>query len=149
MKQITLCLFLSVMVLIGCNAHNQEETDKIGNDLTNTIKPQTEVKVNKEYDDEGNLIRFDSTYSYYYSNIENDTLLRDSIMTNFKQHFNKSYNFSSDPFFDDLFFQDSLLQYDFYNNDFFIERFKQNHQKMNKLFFEMDSIKNIFFDKQF
>ncbi len=145
MKQIIFSLFLSVLALVGCNAQNQEGTGKINIDSTNIIKPQTEVKVNKEYDDQGNLIRFDSTYSYSYSNIENDTLLEDSIMSNFKHHFNKSNYFSSDPFFTDLFFQDSLLQNDFYNNDFFIERFKQNHQKMNRLFFEMDSIKKHFF----
>lgn len=47
------------------------------------------------------------------------------------------------------FFEDSLLKYDFYKNDFFHERFMNNMQQMERLFWEMDSIKNKFFMEQF
>ncbi len=147
MKQIIISLFLSSMVLSGCKGQNNEEANNTSKETIN--QPQTEVKVNKEYDENGNVVRYDSTYSYFYSNIDGDSLLEDSIMMNFKSHFNEKFGFSSDPFFDDFFFQDSLMQYDFYNNDFFIERYRKNHKKMNDLFFEMDSIKNLFFGEQF
>ena len=147
MKQIIISLFLSSMVLSGCKGQNNEEANNTSKETIN--QPQTEVKVNKEYDENGNVVRYDSTYSYYYSNIDGDSLLEDSIMSNFKNHLNINFGFSSDPFFDDFFFQDSLMQYDFYNNDFFIERYRNNHKKMNDLFFEMDSIKNLFFEEQF
>ncbi len=143
MKQIIISLFLSFMVLYGCKGQNNEEANNTSKETIN--QPQTEVKVNKEYDENGNIVKYDSTYSYYYSNIDGDFLLEDSIMSNFKNHLNINFEFSSDPFFDDFFFQDSLMQYDFYNNDFFIERYRKNHEKMNDLFFEIDSIKNLFF----
>src|SRR5690242_2430032 len=48
-----------------------------------TSNPRTDVRVNKKYDDKGNLIRYDSSYSYRYvspdkivKNIETDTLFR-------------------------------------------------------------------------
>jgi len=107
------------------------------------------IKVVLKYDENGNLIRYDSSYSYYYSNIENDTLLRDSIFDQFRFHFNQKYFFSEEPFFNDLFFQDSLLKFDFYKNDFFSNRFRSNMEHIDRLFNEMDSIKNQFFMDQF
>jgi hypothetical protein len=104
--------------------------------------------VNKEYDKNGNLIRYDSTYSAYYSNILNDSVRGDSIFKNFKSQFNQKYLFSQKPYFNDFFFQDSLLKYDFYKNAFFSNRFKNNMQQMDKLFLEMDSMKNYFFENQ-
>ena len=137
-----------VILLIGLSGCSGQKTDD-NLSKNNSNKPLTDIKVNKEYDKDGNLIRFDSTYSYYYSNVENDTILKDSIFNNFKNYFNEMYNFSNDPFFNNSFFQDSLLEYDFYRNDFFINRFKKNQMQMNKLFFDMDSIKNEFFNRQF
>ena len=128
MKQIIASLFLSVAVLSGCKGQNNEETNKSIN------QPQTEVTVNKEYDENGNVIRYDSTYSYYYSNIDGDYLLEDSIISNFKDYFNKNFGFPSSPFFDEFFIQDSLMQYNLFNNDIFLE---------------MDSIRSHFFGEQF
>ena len=104
--------------------------------------------MNKEYDDEGNLIRYDSTYSYYYSNIESDSMLEDSIFNDFRTYFNHTYPFANQPFFNDFFFQDSLLHYDFYKDDFFQHRYKKDMEQMNKLFWIMDSLKNQFFREQ-
>ena len=63
--------------------------------------------------------------------------------------FEDNYSFSTTPYFNDLFFEDSLLKYDFYKNDFFHERFMNNMQQMERLFWEMDSIENKFFMEQF
>ena len=63
--------------------------------------------------------------------------------------FEDRYPFSTKPYFDNLFFQDSLLHYDFYKKDFFYNRFRQNMQQMDRMFWEMDSIKNKFFMEQF
>lgn len=53
------------------------------------------------------------------------------------------------PYFNDSFSEDGLLKYDFYKNDFFHERFMNNMQQMERLFWEMDSIKNKFSMEQF
>ncbi len=134
------------LILSGCNGQTQQENNDIKAD---TIQPKTDIRVNKEYDENGNLIRYDSSYSSYYSNIKGNTMLGDSIFNNFRNHFNQRYLFSDEAFFENYFFEDSLLHYDFYKNDFFSNRFKRNMEYMDQLFWEMDSIKNKFYYKQF
>jgi hypothetical protein len=144
-NKVIVVMFMSIS-LTACNG--QVKTQEKGSKLT-TDQPQTNIKVNKQYDKNGNIIKYDSTYSYYYSNVKKDTSLRDSIFRKFKNQFNNRYFFSKDPFFNDFFFQDSLLKYDFYKKDFFLGRFRNNVNRMDSLFWSMDSLKNDFFEKQF
>jgi hypothetical protein len=144
MKRIGYLTIAFLLCLGSCNGQSVKEKKE----TADKNLPKTDIKVNKEYDKDGNLIRYDSTYSYFYSNILNDTILGDSIFSNFKNQFNQQYFFSQKPYFNDFFFQDSLLKYDFYKNDFFSNRFKNNMQQMDKLFMEMDSIKNYYFQQQ-
>lgn len=139
---LTIALLLTLSSCYG-QINIKKEQDK------NLNSPQTKIKVNKEYDKDGNLIRYDSASSYYYSNIQNDTGLRDSIFNSFKSHFNQKYFFSDEPFFNHFFFEDSLSKYNFYKNDFFLNRFRRNMERMDSLFRGMDSVKNEFFNKQF
>src|SRR5688572_31969462 len=46
-----------------------------------TTKPQVNIRVNRHYDDKGNVIGFDSTYTSFYSNVEGDTATMDSMMS--------------------------------------------------------------------
>lgn len=91
--------------------------------------PKIEIKVNKEKDDKGNVIRFDSTYSYSWHGENMNQESMDSIFNEFKMngHFKEFFEndlFGSD-FFDHDFFshRDSLLSGfdfgDFFNDDFF------------------------------
>jgi hypothetical protein len=107
---------LLTVTLIGCNG--QKGKKEIA-DTTKVNVPKTDIRVNKEYDKNGNLIKYDSTYSYFYSNTKTNVGKRDSIFENFKNHFNQNNFFSNEPYFNDQFFQDSLLKYDFYKKDFF------------------------------
>ena len=132
--------------LISCNGQTKRQN---GESVNNKANPQTNIKVDKKYDDKGNLVKYDSTYSYYYSNVNGNNKLKDSILNNFKNYFNSNYFFSTSPYFNDFFFQDSLLNYDFYRKDFFMNRFRNNMRKMDSLFWSMDSLKNSFFKKQF
>ncbi len=144
MKKIVGILILFLLIVTSCSGQKNDNAKSKANEN----QPKTNIQVNKEYDEFGNLIKYDSMYSYFYSNIENDIFLRDSIINQFKRNFNKQYLFSRDPFFNDFFFQDSLLNFDFYTNDFFINRYRNNIEQMNQLFMEMDSIKNLFFREQ-
>lgn len=146
MKRIGILAIAISMILNSCNGQKKTEKTEILND---TITPKTNIIVNKEYDEKGNLIRYDSTYSSYYSNIETDTILGDSVFNNFKNFFNQNYGFSNQPYFNNFFFEDSLLKYDFYKRDFFSNRFQNNMEHMDKLFMEMDSLKNNFFYRPF
>lgn len=136
---------LFVLIFTGCRGQNAKpnESELLQN------QPKTDIQVNKEYDENGNLIRYDSSYSYYYSNIQNEPVLGDSLLNEFKGYFNNNCFFSKDPFFNDLFFGDSLMNFDFYTKDFFLNRFRSNTNRFNSLFLEMDSIKNHFFMNQF
>lgn len=136
-----------VLLMSSCDAQQSSDQQKNQPD-TSVIEPQTEIKVNKEYDDQGNLIRYDSVYSRYYSNIEGDTVLRDSVFKRFKRHMHSDYPFSTEPFFNEMFFNDSLLFYDFYKEDFFQNRFERNLWYMEQYFREMDSLKNRYFREQ-
>lgn len=140
---IAIALSITLMSCNGQTGKQKGESNKI------TGSPQTSIKVDKKYDDKGNLIQFDSTYSSYYSNIRDDKHLRDSIFNSFRNSLNNKYFFSRDPYFNDLFFEDSLLKYDFYKKDFFANRFKNNMRRMDSLFWGMDSLKNSFFKRQF
>lgn len=139
---ITFAIALSLM-LQGCNGQKKDQQKE---QISGT--PQTSIKVNKEYDKNGNIVRYDSTYSYYYSNIKNDTVKQDSIFNLFRNQFNQKYLFSNEPYFNNLFFQDSLLKYDFYKKDFFSNRFRDNMRKMDSLFWQMDVMKDDFFKHQ-
>lgn len=147
MKHTSILVVAVALVLSSCNGQEkQNKNDKLSH-VQNA--PQEDVKVNKEYDEDGNLIRYDSTYTYFYSSIKNDTIAEDSIFDNFKRMFDLRYPFSYRPYFNDLFFEDSLMKYDFYKQDFFTKRFLQNMEKTEKMFQEMDSIKNKYFMEQF
>jgi hypothetical protein len=153
MKTKWITLFIAVsLIFSSCNGQ-EENKDQSKNNTDSTLslynQPKEDIKVYKEYDKNGNLIRFDSTYTYYYSNIDGNKTKGDSIFNNFRNMFENRYPFSRKPYFNHLFFEDSLLHYDFYKKDFFLERFRQNRQLMDRLFSEMDSIKNKFFLEQF
>lgn len=143
MKQIIFITLAFSITILNCTGQTKNSEEQPG---INT--PGKNIIVNKEYDDNGNLIRYDSTYSYYYSNVKENAELRDSIFNNFRNYFDQNYYFSNQPFFKDFFFQDSLLMYDFYKKDFFYDRFRNNMQWMDSLFREMDVFKNDFFRKQ-
>lgn len=146
MRQFSLLIIAFIFILGSCTGQqNNEKTGK----SKDTIKPTTSYHVNEEYDDDGNLIRYDSSYSYYYSNIEGDKDKADSIFGAFKTKFKAMYPVSFGPFFDEFFFKDSLLKYDFYKNDFFMKRHQLNKSLMDAMFFKMDSFKNEYFNKQF
>ena len=144
-----LLILLSFFTLISCNAQDKKEEDnKNSKNLTKTNKPKIDYKVNKEYDENGNLIRLDSTYTYYYSNIDKDAMMKDSIFQKINAHFNKHSPFG-ESFYDDFFQDDSFNEEDFFQEDFFRGNFKKNREMMNKMMQKMDSLKNQFFIKEF
>jgi len=149
MKRIVLFSMLLIAGLSGCNAQSSPGQDNHDRNDTLKVQPDINIRVNKEYDENGNLIRYDSTYTYVYSNIDNNVQLRDSIFNEFMQHFNEHFGIKDDPFFNDMFFNDSLLQYDFYKKDFFRDRFNENQGWIEKMLREMDSLKNEFYENRF
>ena len=118
------------------------------NDTANA--PRYNIKVNKQYDDSGHLIKYDSSYSYTYSSAGGMNQIKDdSIYKKFSEYFQKNYS----PFFNSplngLFYRDSLFKYDFFNNDYFMKRFEMNNDLFEKMYRRMDSIKNSYMQRNY
>src|SRR5690554_7298264 len=97
MKRIWILFIAVALVSFNCSGQVNENKSADLNSPNNA--PQEEVTVNKEYDEDGNLISYDSTYTYFYSNIENDPMLQDSIYMSFRTMFDTLYPFSYEPYF--------------------------------------------------
>lgn len=108
-------------------------------------KPDVKIQVNRKYDDKGNLIGFDSTYSSFYSNVQGDTVRMDSLMKSFDTYFGRQHSHLFDQQFNKLFFSDSLAYPDFFHQDFFMKRYELNDRYLRGMMRRMDSIKNRFY----
>ena len=162
MKTKTL-LSLLIFFLIGtsCKQQNKKENSSLLSDNKKDVlpvaakdtlnKPKIKIKANKQYDDKGNLIRYDSTYSYSYSTPEGKSIQsnNDSIYKQFRSFFDKNYSDLFKDQYNDVFLNDSLFKYDFFNNDYFTKRFELNKQLFDKAFKQMDSIKSNYLQKKY
>src|ERR1051325_6468040 len=81
---------LTAVALVGTSCRHDtrgqdraslQEDNRAGSDSTN--QPKVNIQVNRKYDEKGNMVAFDSTYSTYYSNIKGDTSRMDSLMQKF------------------------------------------------------------------
>ncbi|MBT1697221.1 hypothetical protein KK083_10065 [Fulvivirgaceae bacterium PWU4] len=125
------------------NRNLQKDQASVAQDSLN--KPKVNIKVNRRYDDKGNLIGFDSTYSSFYSNVKGDTSKMDSLMGRFDRYFNSNHSSLFDRQFNSLFFTDSLRYPDFFHHDFFMKRYEMNDDYLKGMMHRMDSIKNRFY----
>ena len=147
MKDIMLMMLLSFLVG-GCNGQ-KKQSEKATKQIAaadTTVKPKTDIRVNKKYDDKGNLIQYDSTYSYFYSSPGfKNSINSDSLFANFKIPLRNDYKGLLDDNMNSIFFNDTLFKYDFYNNDYFSKRFQLNMLRFENMFKQMDSIKSDMF----
>jgi hypothetical protein len=111
-------------------------------------KPKVNIKVNKHYDDKGNVIGFDSTYTSFYSNVQGDTARMDSLMRSFDQYFKRNHFSLFNDELNRMFFNDSLRYPDFFHKDFFMKRYKLNDHYFRDMMERMDSIKNRFYQQR-
>jgi len=127
-------LILAIAAFLAWNSCNGQTKEKDSDNSLKSNIPKTDIKVNKQYDEHGNLKKYDSTYSYSYSTFGNDIIMNDSLIGNF----NNSFFSSENPFFNNPFFTDSLSDNDF-KRGFFLTPFFDS-DRMNKLFWDLDSI---------
>ncbi|MBS1548046.1 MAG: hypothetical protein JST38_04280 [Bacteroidetes bacterium] len=133
----------------ACNAQNKKSEKSPARTADAALpvdSPKVNVRVNKVYDDQGNLVRYDSTYTSVYNGMGGDSLRMDSLMQQFMGQFNGPGGMGMmGPGMNNLFFNDSLLGYDFFHNDFFQKRMELNQRYMQDMMQRMDSLKNQFF----
>jgi len=143
-------LLVLLLFLSSCHektrGHKPEEKNRISSVAKDSLnKPEVNIKVNKHYDDNGNVIGFDSTYTSFYSNMQSDTARMDSLMGSFDRYFKRDHSLFFDNQFNSLFFKDSTRYPDFFHDDFFMKRYELNDHYLRDMMSRMDSIKNHFY----
>lgn len=141
MKTKFFMLAILLLSLTGCNAQDKKEkkdTEKSAKTAQNT--PKGSWKVNREFDENGNLVSYDSTYVYSYNTMNGDTISdaeMNRMMENFRRYF-KSSGMNDESALFQSFFNDSIPGNDFLNRGFF------SHQMNSRDFMDqvrkMDSI---------
>jgi hypothetical protein len=154
MKKIVFTLLLG-LILTGC--HAQDDRSKSKDDLAEKKtdssfleKPKISWKVDKKYDEQGNIIGYDSIYSYSLDNWRNlpmDMNL-DSIMGSMRilSQGNLSY-FLEEHNMGRLMQMDSLMNGDQFFNDFFERQRTNGFSGMQELFQQMDSLQNMMMER--
>lgn len=150
-KKIIPLLLLPLVIFSGCNGQTRKGSDQILTDKNKGLavtadtltKPEVKIKVNKQYDDRGNIVKYDSTYSYFYSSPGGKILesSNDSVFNKFRNFFNTNYPDFLNPQYNSIFYNDSLFKYDFFNGDYFQKRFEMNRAIFDKIYKQMDSLK--------
>ena len=143
-----LIYLLSILTITSCNSQEKESQQAKENyekekDKT-IVKPQEKWDVRKKYDDYGNLIEYDSIYSWSYSNVKGDSLRvnLDSLMDSFKGYFGENAPFKWN---DDFFYfpkNDSLFMKDFFKEDYFFSSWQNQHHELDEMIKRMDSTRN-------
>lgn len=144
----TLIYILFALSFVSCNSQDKKKQDIQEPEKKEqvSIKPKETWDVKKEYDEFGNLIKYDSIYSYSYSNIKGDsiTVNLDSIMDSFSRYFEEKTPFKMN---DRLFYfpqNDSLFMNDFFKGDYFFNQWKQRPLDVEQIIKQMDSTRNLF-----
>src|SRR5688572_795856 len=145
-------LLVLPLLLSSChektNGQTADDKQKVASAEADSVKqPKVNIKVNRHYDDKGNVVGFDSTYTSFYSNVQGDTSRMDSLMGSFDKYFNKDYSSIFNNEFNSLFFNDSLRYPDFFHSDYFMKRYELNDHYFRGMMNRMDSIKNQFYQQ--
>lgn len=141
MKTRLMFLMLVLPAMVSCNSQDL----KMGKQKEDKKKPHEKITVNRKYDEQGNLIEYDSTYTSFYSDFMGDSLMADSIMNNFGLFFDDHFpSIMSQGFM----LRDSLFNLRFFHHDFFENQFFEQDEMMLRMMREMDSLKNEFFRMQ-
>ncbi len=138
-------IFLWVLLMAGFTTEAQIEQNSQQKQVN---KPKIQVKVNKVYDENGNIIRYDSTYSWSYSSGNKKGQIDvDSLMQRFMPYFHEHFPDALSREFSNPFFQsnDSSMMLDFFNNDHFFKQWQNQLFDFQKQIREMDSVKREFF----
>ncbi|MFD2563041.1 hypothetical protein [Aquimarina rubra] len=150
MKKYAIWMF-AAFLSISCNSQekNQEKLEadkKIEEEI-----PKGSWEVNKEFDEAGNLIRYDSIYSWSSGNDLKDLALkdRDSVLKSLKSRFYSSFSGFDfeNPEFENLFQEDSLFTNQFFKDDFFSNDFGKDFMDLDNMRERMEAIQKQFLER--
>lgn len=131
-------LFLVIsLILFSFVSQNKNDKSFIpdNEDSLKKNEPKVDVKVNKKYDENGNLIAYDSSYSIIYSSPGTDiqyfNLDNDSVISKLRNQMKINNFFENDTIFD------NFSGFGFNHNDFFNLDPFENMRKMQDMLKEM------------
>ncbi|GAA3521639.1 hypothetical protein GCM10022393_40070 [Aquimarina addita] len=144
-------LFMIGLVSVNCNSQDSEIKNTESKEIDEKVvkEPKGNWEVNKEFDENGNLIRYDSIYSWS-SNDKYDNLSlseRDSLMQSFKSRFFTKFSGFKNQGFEDVFSKDSLFSNHFFNDDFFESDFGSEFMDIDKIRQQMITRQKLFLEK--
>ncbi|APX99920.1 hypothetical protein [Lacinutrix venerupis] len=150
MKKYILLLIIGFLS-VSCNSQNDDikNIEKKEEDNKTVNEPQGAWKVDKEFDENGNLIRYDSIYSWSSNNTYNNLSSsdRDSLIQYFKSNFFKNFSGFKNNGFDDVFSKDSLFSNYYFNDDFFKSDFGSDFMDIDKIRQQMVKRQKQFLEK--
>ncbi|WP_067028915.1 hypothetical protein [Allomuricauda sp. CP2A] len=143
MKIQTLVLTGLLLALTSCQGQEKKESEMVKEgDHKEMAQPKGSWKVDREFDENGNLIRYDSIYTWSSDSLDDlSGLDRDSLLSNFESKFYSHFSQFKDQGFGDLFEPDSLFSKRFFNEDFFKSDFGED-------FMELDNIRKRMMERQ-
>lgn len=125
------------LLTVACSGqkNESENLEPKESDKKNTTEPKETWKVDKEFDENGNLIRYDSVYSWSSHSALNDlsSLDRDSLMQTLKSSFFTNLSGFKEQGFEAVFSQDSLFSKHFFNDEFFDSDFGNDFMHIDKI----------------
>lgn len=147
MKKLLIVLF--VLTTLSCNAQEKEKKEQDKDQKLSSPQPKEMWDVKKEYDEQGNLIRYDSIYVWKYSTKEGDSINRnlDSIMDNFRRYFEHTAPYTWENYFSYFPKDDSLFMKDFFAEDYYLRNWKRQNLELEKFIRQIDSSRNLFLRK--
>ncbi len=139
-------MILEMFIISGLFVSAQNIADSI---TVKNHKPQIKIEVNKIYDKNGNVIRYDSTYVWSYSNGNSKafSVNPDSLLKRFKPYFDEHFSGVVADSFNRNIFNDSTMMFDFFNNDNFFDQWQNELFDFKNQIEKMDSLKRQFFKK--
>lgn len=145
MKQLMIALHI-LAGLAGCNAQsNNQKMSKSDTANYSENIPKVTYKVNKKFDDKGNLLSYDSSFVWSYSSDGNKhNIESDSVMIAFKRQFDSSFPSIFRNNFGDPMWNDSFFFRDFAAPDYFMQKWHQHYFNMETMMQQMDSLRNSF-----
>ena len=139
------------LVSVSCKGQKKEtkivETEENRDNIVE--KPKGTWKVDKEFDENGNLIWYDSIYSWSSNDkFENlSSIDRDSLMQSFKSRFFTNFSGFENQGFETVFSQDSLFSKHFFTDDFFDSNFGNDFMDIDELTQQMITRQRKFLEK--
>lgn len=106
-KDLKILLSVPSLVFASCKGQTKKESQQPSVAIVQADTayiPKYKINVNKQYDDDGYLVRYDSSYSYT-SPESKQSIKDDPIYKKFRDYFQKNYYSPMQ----DMFYQDSLF----------------------------------------